>query len=152
MDSMEHIQSDNELDSDFEEDEDKVENEEDDEEDKGQISASCCFCCTLRPSPLIFMFLIARPTQFFEVLQKKKIINEDDVVQFSYNEYHYRLEVSDVVLAEPLHVPLFGAYTLAIYSKYFIVQRGIKSIFSVPAYCQNLNILSRRKTTIENHF
>ena len=45
MDSMEHIQSDNELDSDFEEDE--VENEEVDEEDKGKISASCCFCCTL---------------------------------------------------------------------------------------------------------
>ena len=36
-------------------------------------------------------------------------------------------------------------YTLAIYSKYFIVQRGIKSIFSVPAHCQNLNILNRRK-------
>ena len=47
MDSMEHIQSDNELDSDFEEDEDKVENEEVDEEDKGQISASYCFYCTL---------------------------------------------------------------------------------------------------------
>ena len=47
MDSMEHIQSDNELDSDFEEDEDEVENEEVDEEDKGQISASCCFCFTL---------------------------------------------------------------------------------------------------------
>ena len=44
MDSMEHIQSDNELDSDFE-DEDEVEDEEVDEEDKG--SASCCFCCTL---------------------------------------------------------------------------------------------------------
>ena len=43
-------------------------------------------------------------------------------------------------------VQLFGAYTLAIYSKYFIVQRGIKSIFSVPAHCQNLNILNRRKT------
>ena len=41
---------------------------------------------------------------------------------------------------------MFGAYTLAIYSKYFIVQRGIKSIFSVPAHCQNLNILNRRKT------
>ena len=36
MDSMEHIQSDNELDSDFEEDEDKEENEADDEEDKGR--------------------------------------------------------------------------------------------------------------------
>ena len=47
MDSMEHIQSDNELDSDFEEDEDEVEDEEVDEEDKGQISASCCFYCTL---------------------------------------------------------------------------------------------------------
>ena len=35
---------------------------------------------------------------------------------------------------------------LAIYSKNFIVQRGIKSIFSVPAHCQNLNILNRRKT------
>ena len=35
---MEHIQSDNELDSDFEEDEDEVEDEEIDEEDKGQIS------------------------------------------------------------------------------------------------------------------
>ena len=92
-----------------------------------------------------------RPS-FLKFCKKKKIINEDDVVQFSYNEYHYRLEVSDVVLAEPLHVPLFGAYTLAIYSKYFIVQRDIKSIFSVPAYCQNLNILNRRKTTIENHF
>ena len=45
MDSMEHIQSDNELNSDFEEDE--VENEEVDEEDKWQISASCCLCCTL---------------------------------------------------------------------------------------------------------
>ena len=41
---------------------------------------------------------------------------------------------------------MFGAYTLAIYSKYFIVQRGIKSIFSVPAHCQNKNILNRRKT------
>ena len=47
MDSMEHIQSDNELDSDFEEGEDEVEDEEVDEDDKGQISASCCFCCTL---------------------------------------------------------------------------------------------------------
>ena len=45
MDSMEHMQSDNELESDF--DEDEVENEEVDEEDKWQISASCCFCCTL---------------------------------------------------------------------------------------------------------
>ena len=35
----------NELDSDFEEDE--VEDEEVDEEDKGQMSAICCFCCTL---------------------------------------------------------------------------------------------------------
>ena len=42
---MEHMQSDNELESDF--DEDEVENEEVDEEDKWQISASCCFCCTL---------------------------------------------------------------------------------------------------------
>ena len=41
MDSMEHIQSDNELDSDFEEDEDEVEDEEVDDKDKGQISASC---------------------------------------------------------------------------------------------------------------
>ena len=47
MDSMEHIQSDNELDYDFEEDEDEVENKEVDEEDKGPISASCCFCCTM---------------------------------------------------------------------------------------------------------
>ena len=47
IDSMEHIQSDNELDSDFEEDEDEVEDQEVDKEDKGQISASCCFCCTL---------------------------------------------------------------------------------------------------------
>ena len=46
MDSREHIQCDNELDSDFEEDKVEVENEEVDE-DKGQISASCCFCCTL---------------------------------------------------------------------------------------------------------
>ena len=55
MDSMEHIQSDNELDSDFEEDEDEVENEEVDEEDKGQISASCCFYCILSMvrSPLL---------------------------------------------------------------------------------------------------
>ena len=44
---MEHMQSDNELESDFEEDKDEVENEEVDEEDKWQISASCCFCCTL---------------------------------------------------------------------------------------------------------
>ena len=43
VDLMEHIQSDNELDSDFEEDEDKMENEEVDEEDKGQISASCFY-------------------------------------------------------------------------------------------------------------
>ena len=47
---------------------------------------------------------------------------------------------------KPLHVRLFGAYTLAIYSKYFIVQQGIKSLFWVPAHCQNLNILNRRKT------
>ena len=47
MDSVEHIQSDNELDSDFEEDADEVEDEEVDQEDKGQISASCCFYCTL---------------------------------------------------------------------------------------------------------
>ena len=39
-----------------------------------------------------------------------------------------------------------AAYTLAIYSKYVIVQRGIKSIFSGPAHCQNLNTLNRRKT------
>ena len=77
------------------------------------------------------------------------MLNEDDVVQFSYNECHRRLEVSDIVLAEPLHVPLFGAYTLAIYSKYFIVQRGIKSKFSVRANCQNLNILNSRKTIQE---
>ena len=51
-----------------------------------------------------------------------------------------------VRLHGPLHVQLFGAYTLAIYSKYSILQRGIKSIFSVPAHCQNLNILNRRKT------
>ena len=44
---MEHIQSDNELDSDFEEDKDEVEDEEVDEEDKGQISASRFFYCTL---------------------------------------------------------------------------------------------------------
>ena len=43
VDLMEHIQSDNELDSDFEEDEDKMENEEVDVEDKGQISASCFY-------------------------------------------------------------------------------------------------------------
>ena len=55
MDSMEHMQSYNELDSDFEEDEDEVEDEEVDEEDKGQISASCCFYCTLSMvrSPLL---------------------------------------------------------------------------------------------------
>ena len=47
MDSVEHIQSDNELDSDFEEEEDEVEDEKVDEEGKGQISASCCFYCTL---------------------------------------------------------------------------------------------------------
>ena len=47
MDSMELIQSDNELHSNFEEDEDEVEHEEVDKEDKGQISASCSFCCTL---------------------------------------------------------------------------------------------------------
>ena len=35
---------------------------------------------------------------------------------------------------------------MEIYSKYFIVQRGIKSIFSMSAHCQNLNILNRRKT------
>ena len=46
----------------------------------------------------------------------------------------------------PLHVRLFGAYALAFYSKYFIVQRDIKSIFSVPAHCQNLNILNRSRT------
>ena len=40
---MEHIQPD----SDFEEDEDEVEDEEVEEEDEGQISASCCFHCTL---------------------------------------------------------------------------------------------------------
>ena len=47
MDSVEHIQSDNKMDSDFEQDEDKMENEEIDEEDKRQIAASCRFCCTL---------------------------------------------------------------------------------------------------------
>ena len=36
MDSMEHMQSYNELDSDFEEDEDEAEDEEVDEEDKGR--------------------------------------------------------------------------------------------------------------------
>ena len=35
MDSVEHIQSDNELESDFEEDEDEVEDEDVDQEDKG---------------------------------------------------------------------------------------------------------------------
>ena len=45
-----------------------------------------------------------------------------------------------------LHVRLFWAYTLTIYRKYFIAQRGIKSIFSVPAHCQNLNMLNRRRT------
>ena len=51
---MEHIQSDNELESDFEEDEDEVEDEEEDEEDKGQISASCCFCCTISMVEFLF--------------------------------------------------------------------------------------------------
>ena len=48
MDSMEHIQSDNELDSDFEQDEDEEEDEEVDEKEKEQISACYfCFCCTI---------------------------------------------------------------------------------------------------------
>ena len=41
------------------------------------------FAPFIRPSPLIFMFLTVRPTQFFEFLQKKKIMHEDGVVQFS---------------------------------------------------------------------
>ena len=46
------------------------------------------------------MFLIVRPTQFFEVFQKKKkIIYEDDVVQFSLNDNHHRFEMSDIVHA-----------------------------------------------------
>ena len=66
MDSMEHIQSDNELDSDFEEDEDEVENEDVDEEDKGQISASCCFCCTLSIVESLF-FILYRNVNFIYV-------------------------------------------------------------------------------------
>ena len=45
MDSLERIQSDNELDSNFE---DEEEDEVVGEEEKGQISASCCcLCCVL---------------------------------------------------------------------------------------------------------
>ena len=66
MDSMEHIQSDNELDSDFEEDEDEVEIEEVDEENKGQISASCCFCCTLSMVESLF-YNLCRNVKFMYV-------------------------------------------------------------------------------------